>query len=92
VCNSNSTARFFEIRTSQDFILVMDLCMQFGVTKEAAGMDKYLQMQQDQVPFRVRAKRGCATHPRSIAERVLYIYIYIYIRNDWLFPIPRPSS
>uniref|UniRef100_A0A0A8YM33 BHLH domain-containing protein n=1 Tax=Arundo donax TaxID=35708 RepID=A0A0A8YM33_ARUDO len=44
--------------------------LQFGVTsKETAGVDKYLQMQQDQVPFRVRAKRGCATHPRSIAER-----------------------
>ncbi|KAG2572973.1 transcription factor bHLH129-like isoform X2 [Panicum virgatum] len=44
--------------------------LQFGVTKETAGgMDKYMQMQQDQVPFRVRAKRGCATHPRSIAER-----------------------
>ncbi|KAK9109814.1 hypothetical protein Sjap_017874 [Stephania japonica] len=25
---------------------------------------------QDSVPCRVRAKRGCATHPRSIAERV----------------------
>ncbi|CAN6276107.1 unnamed protein product [Urochloa humidicola] len=43
--------------------------LQFGASKETAGMDKYLQMQQDQVPFRVRAKRGCATHPRSIAER-----------------------
>lgn len=40
--------------------------LQFGVAKEMAGL---LQMQQDQVPFRVRAKRGCATHPRSIAER-----------------------
>ena len=29
--------------------------------------DKLLE---DSVPFRVRAKRGCATHPRSIAERV----------------------
>ncbi|KAG8071358.1 hypothetical protein GUJ93_ZPchr0006g43616 [Zizania palustris] len=36
---------------------------------EMAGMDKYLQLQHDQVPFKVRAKRGCATHPRSIAER-----------------------
>jgi hypothetical protein len=36
----------------------------------AAGMDRYMQLQQDQVPFKVRAKRGCATHPRSIAERV----------------------
>ncbi|KAJ1271620.1 hypothetical protein BS78_06G141400 [Paspalum vaginatum] len=43
--------------------------LQFGASKETAGIDKYLQMQQDQVPFRVRAKRGCATHPRSIAER-----------------------
>ncbi|KAG2320450.1 hypothetical protein Bca4012_056509 [Brassica carinata] len=35
----------------------------------ASGMmeDKLLE---DSVPFRVRAKRGCATHPRSIAERV----------------------
>lgn len=34
-------------------------------------MDKYMQaqQQQDQVAFKVRAKRGCATHPRSIAER-----------------------
>ncbi|KAJ7949671.1 transcription factor bHLH80-like [Quillaja saponaria] len=30
-------------------------------------MEKLLE---DSVPFRVRAKRGCATHPRSIAERV----------------------
>lgn len=39
---------------------------------ELAGMDKYMQaqqQQQDQVAFKVRAKRGCATHPRSIAER-----------------------
>uniref|UniRef100_A0A1J3HNC5 Transcription factor bHLH80 n=1 Tax=Noccaea caerulescens TaxID=107243 RepID=A0A1J3HNC5_NOCCA len=31
------------------------------------SMDKILE---DSVPCRVRAKRGCATHPRSIAERV----------------------
>ncbi|WCJ44241.1 basic helix-loop-helix (bHLH) DNA-binding superfamily protein [Euphorbia peplus] len=30
-------------------------------------MDKLME---DSVPCRVRAKRGCATHPRSIAERV----------------------
>ncbi|KAK1618002.1 hypothetical protein QYE76_023519 [Lolium multiflorum] len=39
---------------------------------ELAGMDKYMQaaqQQQDGVAFKVRAKRGCATHPRSIAER-----------------------
>jgi hypothetical protein len=31
-------------------------------------MDDYLQ--QDSIACRIRAKRGCATHPRSIAERV----------------------
>jgi hypothetical protein len=50
-------------------------CVQFsgamaGTALEMAGMDRYVQLQQDQVPFKVRAKRGCATHPRSIAERV----------------------
>ncbi|PKI62435.1 hypothetical protein CRG98_017241 [Punica granatum] len=34
---------------------------------DAACMEKLLE---DSVSFRVRAKRGCATHPRSIAERV----------------------
>ncbi|XP_042480390.1 transcription factor bHLH130-like [Macadamia integrifolia] len=34
-----------------------------------AAMDKYLQFQES-VPCKTRAKRGCATHPRSIAERV----------------------
>nr|WKE35246.1 basic helix-loop-helix family protein [Rosa persica] len=32
------------------------------------AMEKFLQLQ-DSVPCKVRAKRGCATHPRSIAER-----------------------
>lgn len=33
-------------------------------------MEKYLHFQQqDTVPCKIRAKRGCATHPRSIAER-----------------------
>ncbi|CAD6243717.1 unnamed protein product [Miscanthus lutarioriparius] len=40
-----------------------------GTALEMAGIDRYMQLQQDQVPFKVRAKRGCATHPRSIAER-----------------------
>ncbi|KZV44365.1 hypothetical protein F511_26447 [Dorcoceras hygrometricum] len=34
---------------------------------ELSAMEKLLQ---DSVPCRIRAKRGCATHPRSIAERV----------------------
>nr|TKW40152.1 hypothetical protein SEVIR_1G227600v2 [Setaria viridis] len=40
-----------------------------GTALEMAGMDRYMQLQPDQMPFKVRAKRGCATHPRSIAER-----------------------
>ncbi|XP_058071467.1 transcription factor bHLH130-like isoform X3 [Magnolia sinica] len=38
-------------------------------SSEMAAMEKYLQFQ-DSVPCKIRAKRGCATHPRSIAERV----------------------
>lgn len=36
---------------------------------EMVAMEKFLQFQ-DSVPCKIRAKRGCATHPRSIAERV----------------------
>ncbi|CAA3010271.1 transcription factor bHLH130-like [Olea europaea subsp. europaea] len=37
---------------------------------EMAAVENYLQFQQDAIPLQVRAKRGCATHPRSIAERM----------------------
>ncbi|KAK9684178.1 hypothetical protein RND81_10G191900 [Saponaria officinalis] len=36
---------------------------------EMTSMDRLMQMPQDSVPCKIRAKRGCATHPRSIAER-----------------------
>lgn len=41
-------------------------------------MDKILE---DSIPCRVRAKRGFATHPRSIAERVgIFIFIsFMYL-------------
>ncbi|XP_077210411.1 transcription factor bHLH130-like isoform X2 [Tasmannia lanceolata] len=48
------------------------LSHQFSLPKtspEMATVEKYLQFQ-DSVPCKIRAKRGCATHPRSIAERV----------------------
>ncbi|XP_051138770.1 transcription factor bHLH130-like isoform X2 [Andrographis paniculata] len=38
-------------------------------TSDALTMEKLLQLQ-DKVPCKIRAKRGYATHPRSIAERV----------------------
>ncbi|XP_062194169.1 transcription factor bHLH130-like [Phragmites australis] len=36
---------------------------------EMVAIEKFLQFQ-DAVPCKIRAKRGCATHPRSIAERM----------------------
>ncbi|XP_061982661.1 transcription factor bHLH122-like isoform X2 [Populus nigra] len=36
---------------------------------EMSTIENFLQFQ-DSVPCKIRAKRGCATHPRSIAERV----------------------
>ncbi|TKW35230.2 hypothetical protein SEVIR_2G360800v4 [Setaria viridis] len=48
------------------------LMHQFSLPKtssEMANIEKFLQFQ-DAVPCKIRAKRGCATHPRSIAERV----------------------
>ncbi|CAK9140361.1 unnamed protein product [Ilex paraguariensis] len=37
---------------------------------EMAAIEKFLQFQQDSIPCKIRAKRGFATHPRSIAERM----------------------
>ncbi|KAL9436654.1 hypothetical protein AB3S75_022662 [Citrus x aurantiifolia] len=36
---------------------------------EMATVDNLLNIPEDTVPCKIRAKRGCATHPRSIAER-----------------------
>ncbi|MED6130388.1 hypothetical protein PIB30_000898 [Stylosanthes scabra] len=41
------------------------------VASEMFGMENMIHFPlSDSVPCRIRAKRGCATHPRSIAERV----------------------
>lgn len=40
-------------------------------SSELSAMDRLLHFQ-DSVPLKIRAKRGCATHPRSIAERVIF--------------------
>ncbi|KAK9283128.1 hypothetical protein L1049_011359 [Liquidambar formosana] len=40
-----------------------------NTSNEMAAVEKFLQFQ-DSVPCKIRAKRGFATHPRSIAERV----------------------
>ncbi|XP_060180607.1 transcription factor bHLH128-like [Lycium barbarum] len=47
---------------------------QFGLSQtalEMASMDRLLHIPEDSVPCKIRAKCGCATHPRSIAERNL---------------------
>lgn len=42
-----------------------------STSAEMASIENLLQFQQDNViPCKIRAKRGFATHPRSIAERV----------------------
>ncbi|WOL12056.1 transcription factor bHLH130 [Canna indica] len=49
-----------------------NLTHQFSLPKtssEMSAIENFYQFQ-DAVPCRIRAKRGCATHPRSIAERV----------------------
>ncbi|XP_019452510.1 PREDICTED: transcription factor bHLH128-like isoform X2 [Lupinus angustifolius] len=38
-------------------------------TLEMATVENLLHIPEDSVPCKIRAKRGCATHPRSIAER-----------------------
>eukprot|EP00252_Welwitschia_mirabilis_P018715 TRINITY_DN4173_c0_g1_i4.p1 TRINITY_DN4173_c0_g1~~TRINITY_DN4173_c0_g1_i4.p1 ORF type:complete len:461 (+),score=84.27 TRINITY_DN4173_c0_g1_i4:1048-2430(+) len=43
---------------------------QFGLYKSMSSDLSLEKILEDSVPCRIRAKRGCATHPRSIAERV----------------------
>lgn len=50
----------------------METQFQFSMPQtviEMSTMDKLLNIPQDSVPCKIRAKRGFATHPRSIAER-----------------------
>ncbi|GLJ54713.1 hypothetical protein SUGI_1175290 [Cryptomeria japonica] len=42
----------------------------FGLFKSTSAEMAMEKLLEDSVPCRIRAKRGCATHPRSIAERV----------------------
>ncbi|KAL2329401.1 hypothetical protein Fmac_022828 [Flemingia macrophylla] len=43
---------------------------QFPSDKKLAIPPQNVNVLEDSVPCRIRAKRGCATHPRSIAERL----------------------
>lgn len=46
------------------------LAHHLSMPTSSAELSAMEQLLQDSVPCKVRAKRGCATHPRSIAERV----------------------
>ncbi|KAM7465670.1 hypothetical protein LguiB_013232 [Lonicera macranthoides] len=51
---------------------IVESQLQFGLSEtalEMAAMENLIDIPQDSVPCKIRAKRGCATHPRSIAER-----------------------
>lgn len=51
---------------------IVESQLQFGPSQSAlemAAMESLMEIPQDSVPCKIRAKRGCATHPRSIAER-----------------------
>ncbi|KAM1285148.1 hypothetical protein ACFX13_028627 [Malus domestica] len=39
------------------------------ISLEMATVEKLLHIPEDSVPCKIRFKRGCATHPRSITER-----------------------
>lgn len=56
-------------------------CFVFFVYKGVEDSDNALDLKmdkilEDSVPCKIRAKRGCATHPRSIAERVTVFTCY----------------
>ncbi|XP_042491253.1 transcription factor bHLH128 [Macadamia integrifolia] len=67
---SNPSNKRAKIVTGDNVIGLNGLDTQFSLTRsslEMSNVEKYLHMNQD--PVKIRAKRGCATHPRSIAER-----------------------
>lgn len=70
--SSSSTKRAREVEVAQHFSPKLSNPIKMEQGGQVSGlidmdMEKLLE---DSVPCRVRAKRGCATHPRSIAERV----------------------
>jgi hypothetical protein len=90
---------FFSLTFEQFTILVVDVSypssFQFSMpqtTLEMATVEKLIHIPEDSVPCKIRAKRGCATHPRSIAERVsknsevnylLILYVILTVRSNY---------
>ncbi|CAJ2639200.1 unnamed protein product [Trifolium pratense] len=70
----------------QNLGLTHHLSLPSSSTKISSSMEKFLQVQ-GSVPCKIRAKRGFATHPRSIAERVRRMRISERIKKlESLFP------
>ncbi|PNX94779.1 transcription factor bHLH130-like protein, partial [Trifolium pratense] len=70
----------------QNLGLTHHLSLPSSSTKISSSMEKFLQVQ-GSVPCKIRAKRGFATHPRSIAERVRRTRISERIKKlESLFP------
>ncbi|KAJ3681150.1 hypothetical protein LUZ60_015639 [Juncus effusus] len=60
--NNENNSIFSKRNENEDFLTA------FGNMDDMSNVD-YLQIQNDVTTCKLRAKRGCATHPRSIAER-----------------------
>ncbi|VAH62192.1 unnamed protein product [Triticum turgidum subsp. durum] len=81
--DTNSNIMFFTPRSKKAKVLIdsddgmvtslSKIESQFGMSTtslDMSDMDDYLQLQQYFIAYTVCTKRGCATHPRSIAERI----------------------
>ncbi|KAE8665583.1 histone-lysine N-methyltransferase ATX2-like [Hibiscus syriacus] len=63
-------------------------------TLEMATVEQLLHIPEDSVPCKIRAKRGCATHPRSIAERGTQqskvgdhlCTLPFFVPDTWMYP------
>ncbi|KAJ4968177.1 hypothetical protein NE237_014878 [Protea cynaroides] len=69
---SNPSRKRTKIFNGDNVTGLNGLDTEFSLTRssvEMGSVEKYLQLNLDPVPCKSRAKRGCATHPRSIAER-----------------------
>lgn len=72
--NNSSKKRSSRTDTNDDPDLLLHclnaLETQYSLPQTSLEMDQLMHnIPQDSVPCKIRAKRGCATHPRSIAER-----------------------
>jgi len=68
---------FFIFLITNSIFLLLNHLIQYSLPQTSLEMDQLMHnIPQDSVPCKIRAKRGCATHPRSIAERVIHSLLY----------------